>query len=187
MGATLYKLRGSAMTYCSRTCSAPNWGTIRPQFQLLSTPGLRGPKRGGSRPDRAPLWEKKIRISVDSDLPNFTPPSLNSCITYKPSWVSRERSLPAVAAPRLLRVTRFPSTTPVGSMMLRRPARASRASSELPSAHARNNSIANYFNRFDSSRTPGRGPLNVQIGVGQVIKGKLFFLCFVWGRTCLSP
>ncbi|KAJ5596198.1 FK506-binding protein 1B [Penicillium hetheringtonii] len=25
--------------------------------------------------------------------------------------------------------------------------------------------------QFDSSRSPGRGPLNVQIGVGQVIKG----------------
>ncbi|KAJ5894766.1 FK506-binding protein 1 [Penicillium taxi] len=25
--------------------------------------------------------------------------------------------------------------------------------------------------QFDSSRTPGRGPLNVQIGIGQVIKG----------------
>lgn len=36
-----------------------------------------------------------------------------------------------------------------------------------------------HMKRFDSSRTPGRGPLNVQIGVGQVIKGN-FSSFFIW-------
>jgi hypothetical protein len=53
-------------------------------------------------------------------------------------------------------------------------------------------SKAKQDHRFDSSRSPGRGPLNVQIGVGQVIKGKLrisfssllFWAIFVTGDLC---
>lgn len=43
-----------------------------------------------------------------------------------------------------------------------------------------------HFHRFDSSRSPGRGPLNVQIGVGQVIKGNFSFLYFAGAEQCWS-
>lgn len=84
-----------------------------------------------------------------------------------------------VTAPtRPLQATRSPSTTQVGSTTLRNPTRDSRASSKLalsPGSIKKKHMEGVHFltpYRFDSSRSPGRGPLNIQIGVGQVIKGK---------------